>query len=128
MVKYPLLWRYKRYSGVAMKRLITAMICGILAFLAVFTGVFGTVDKTAEDYLYHHPGNVDANIKIIKIDDKTMNKMGDFSTWNRDVYAQLIEILSVSDEVRPAVIGFDILFSNEKNEEADTFCRSLCKI
>lgn len=110
-----------------MKRAITSILCGILAFLAVFLGVFGTVDKTTEDYLYHHAGKVDAKIKIIKIDDKTMNKMGDFSTWNRDVYAQLVEKICVSDEVRPAVIGFDVLFSSEKNTEADTRFAEACK-
>ena len=109
-----------------MKRVLTAIICGALAFLAVFTGVFRTVDKTAEDYLYHHAGNVSANIKIIKIDDKTMNKMGDFSTWNRDVYAQLVEKLCVSEDVRPAVIGFDILFSSEKNSESDAKFAEVC--
>lgn len=109
-----------------MKRALTSILCGALAFLAVFTGMLGTVDKTAEDYLYHHAGKVDANIKIIKIDDKTMNKMGDFSTWNRDVYAQLIETLSVSEEVRPAVIGFDILFSSEKVTESDTRFAEAC--
>ena len=103
-----------------MKKTVTSIICGVLAFLAVFTGVLGTVDKTAEDYLYHHAGTVNANIKIIKIDDKTMNQMGDFSTWNRDVYAQLVETICVSDDVRPAVIGFDILFSSEKSSESDT--------
>lgn len=109
-----------------MKRAITSILCGILTFCAVFFNLLGVVDKAAEDYLYHHPGNVDVNIKIIKIDDKTMNKMGDFSTWNRDVYAQLIEILSVSDEVRPAVIGFDILFSSEKQTESDARFAEVC--
>ncbi len=103
-----------------MKKTVTSIICGILAFLAVFFNVFGVVDNTAEDYLYHQPGKVNANIKIIKIDDKTMNKMGDFSTWDRGVYAKLIETLCVSKDVRPAVVGFDILFSSEKAEETDT--------
>ena len=102
-----------------MRKILTSILCGTLAFVAVFFNLLGTVDKTAEDYLYHHAGTVDAKIKIIKIDDKTMNKMGDFSTWNRDVYAQLLETICVSEEVRPAVIGFDILFSSEKNAEAD---------
>ena len=61
-----------------MKRIVTSVLCGLIAFLTVFTGVFRTVDNTAEDMLYHHAGNINANIKIIKIDDKTMNKMGDF--------------------------------------------------
>lgn len=109
-----------------MKRAISSIICGVLAFLAVFTGAFGTVDKTAEDYLYHHAGNLNAKIKIIKIDDKTMNQLGDFSTWNRNVYAELVETLCVSDEVRPAVIGFDILFSSEKDAESDAKFAEAC--
>ena len=102
-----------------MKKRITCIVCGLLAFIAAFFNVLGTVDKTAEDYLYHQAGKVDANIKIIKIDDKTLNQMGDFSTWNRDVYAQLVETLCVSEEIRPAVIGFDVLFSSEKELESD---------
>jgi len=109
-----------------MKRVVTCVLCGLIAFLMVFTGVFRVVDKTAEDMLYHHAGNVNANIKIIKIDDKTMNKMGDFSTWNRDVYAQLVDTLCVSDEVRPAVIGFDILFSSQKEIESDQMFADAC--
>ena len=110
-----------------MKRIVTSVLCGLIAFLTVFTGVFRTVDNTAEDMLYHHAGNINANIKIIKIDDKTMNKMGDFSTWNRDVSAQLIDTLCVSDDVRPAVIGFDILFSSEKDAKSDAAFADACK-
>ena len=110
-----------------MKRVITCILCGLIAFIAVFTDAFGTVDKAAEDYLYHHAGRVDAKIKIIKIDDKTMNKMGEFSTWNRDVYARLVEKICVSKDVRPAVIGFDVLFSSEKNEESDARFAEACE-
>ena len=109
-----------------MKKVLTSIICGVLAFLSVFFNVLGTVDKTAEDYLYHQAGVVDANIKIIKIDDKTMNKMGDFSTWNRDVYADLVEKLCISEDVRPAVIGFDILFSSQKDAESDQRFADTC--
>ncbi len=101
------------------KRIITCILCGVLAFFTAYTDVLGAVDKAAEDMLYHHAGNIGENIKIIKIDDKTMNKMGDFSTWNRDVYAELTDILCVSEEIRPAVIGYDILFSVEKEAESD---------
>ena len=109
-----------------MKRLITSIICGLLAFLGVFTGAFGTIDKSAEDFLYHHAGNINTNIKIIKIDDKAMNQMGDFSTWNRDVYAKLVEKLCVSEDIRPAVIGFDVLFSSEKDAESDKRFADAC--
>lgn len=109
-----------------MKRIIICLLSGIIAFLLVFTGVIDTVDKSTEDVLYHRAGNMDGKIKIIKIDDKSMNKMGDFSTWNRDVWADLVEKLSVSDEIRPEVIGFDVLFSSEKIEESDKRFAKAC--
>ena len=71
-----------------MKRFIVCILCGIIAFLLVFTGVIDSVDKSAEDVLYHRTGNMEGNIKIIKIDDKSMNKMGDFSTWT-EMYGRI---------------------------------------
>lgn len=109
------------------KKLIPCLLCGLLSFISVYTGVLGTIDKTAEDMLYHHAGNINTNIKIIKIDDRTMNRMGDFSVWKRDVYADLVDTLCVSEEVRPAVIGFDILFSSEKKAESDKQFAESCK-
>ena len=105
---------------------LICLLCGALAFCGVFMNVFGMADKTAEDVLYHHAGAPDGRIKIIKIDDRTMNRMGDFSAWERDVYAQLLETLCVSEEVRPAVVGFDILFSSEKDAGADARFAETC--
>ena len=102
-----------------MKKYITCAVCGILAFIAGFMGIFGSVDKMAEDVLYHHPDGTNGNIRIIKIDEKTMNKLGDYTQWNRDVYGQLVETLCVDNDVKPAVIGFDILFNGDKDESAD---------
>lgn len=109
-----------------MKRFIVCILCGIIAFLLVFTGVIDSVDKSAEDVLYHRAGNMEGNIKIIKIDDKSMNKMGDFSTWNRDVWADLVEYLCISEDVRPEVIAFDVLFSSNKIEESDNRFAEAC--
>lgn len=110
-----------------MKKLITCIFCGILAFVAVHTSVFGMVDKTVEDMLYHQPGKLSGNIKIIKIDDRTMNQMGDFSAWNRDVYAELMETICVSEEISPAVIGFDFLFSSRKEAASDKRFAEACE-
>lgn len=110
-----------------MKKIITCIICGGLAFLLAYTGLLDTIDKTAEDMLYHKAGNINGNIRIIKIDDRTMNKLGDLSTWDRDIYAQLVETLCVSEEIRPAVIGFDVLFSSNKSEEGDIHFAEVCE-
>lgn len=109
-----------------MKRVVTSMVCGIVAFFIVFTGAFGTMDKTAEDILYHRTANINENIRIIKIDDRTMNQLGDLSSWDRETYAKLVDTLCVSEEVRPAVIGFDVLFSSEKSAEGDAYFAEVC--
>lgn len=107
--------------------LLTGILCGLLAFVVTYTGVIEVVDKAARDRLYHHAGNIDSRIKIIKIDDRTMNQMGDFSTWDRGVYADLVETICVSEDIRPAVIGFDILFSSAKTEESDARFAKVCE-
>ena len=109
------------------KRLITCAVCMLIVVVTIFGDFLGVVDKACEDMLYHHASKVDANIKIIKIDDKTMNKLGDFSKWNRDVYTQLVEKLCVSEDIRPAVIGFDVLFSSDKNKEMDEAFAKVCE-
>lgn len=108
-----------KHNSIMMKRIITVILCGMITFATIYTGALRTMDKTVEDVIYHQAGKTDAKIKIIKIDDRTMNKLGDFSTWSRDIYAQLIETLNVSEDCHPAVIGFDVLFSSEKEREAD---------
>lgn len=109
-----------------LKRICSCLLFGGLVFAGIFSGVINVVDKSAEDLLYHRPGQIDAKIKIIKIDDRTMNRLGEFASWERDIYADLVEILCVSEEIRPAVIGFDVLFSEEKNAEADARFAEAC--
>ncbi len=114
------------FKNKKVKTIITCIICGLIAFIVTYTGALERLDKRVEDILYHRPQQVNADIKIIKIDDATMNQMGDFSTWNRDVYAQLVETLCVSEDVRPAVIGFDVLFSSDKDEVSDARFAQAC--
>ena len=109
-----------------LKRRIICILGAIIAFIAAFSDAFGLLDKLIEDTLYHNPDKIDSRIRIIKIDDRTMNQYGDFSGWNRDVYAELVEKLCVSETIRPAVIGFDILFSSEKEAAADRRFADAC--
>ena len=109
-----------------MKRIITTIICGIVAFIITFFNVFGNIDKLTEDVLYHNADAVDSRIRIIKIDDKTMNKLGEYADWDRSIYGQLVEKLNVSEDIRPAVIGFDVLFSSEKDKEQDEYFAKTC--
>lgn len=109
-----------------MKRIITTIICGIVAFIITFFNVFGTIDKGVEDVLYHNADTVSSKIRIIKIDDKTMNQLGEHADWDRSIYGKLVEKLNVSEDVRPAVIGFDVLFGSEKDKAKDEYFAEAC--
>ncbi len=113
--------------GEAMKKVITCVVFAVLAFCGAFFSVFGPVDQYMEDVLYHHPTGTDGRIRIIKIDDRTMNELGDFSKWERSVYADLIDVLCVSEDVKPSVIAFDILFSSDNGTESDAEFVRACK-
>ena len=109
-----------------MKKYILCFLCAVLAFLTAFFNVFGSADTALTDILYHKPTGVNNKIRIIKIDEKTLNRYGEFTDWDRGIYADLVEALCVSEEVRPAVIGFDILFSSDMNEESDKRFAEAC--
>jgi len=110
-----------------LKRILVSLLAGIIAFSAVYFNLLSMVDKSAEDVLYHKSSGTMGQIRIIKIDDKTMNELGDISTWDRSVYTKLLDTLCVSEEIRPAVVGFDILLSSEKDEKTDKEFSEACK-
>ncbi len=110
-----------------LKRISVSVLAGIIAFSAVYFNLLSMVDKSAEDVLYHKSSGTMGQIRIIKIDDKTMNALGDISTWDRSVYTKLLEKLYVSEEIRPAVVGFDILLSSEKDAKTDKEFAEVCE-
>lgn len=110
-----------------MKKIVSLATCVAVAFACAFFNIFGSVDKYVEDLLYHNAGSASSKIRIIKIDEQTMNELGDFSEWDRGVYARLVETLCVSEDIRPAVIGFDILFSEDNSDESDYAFAQACR-
>ena len=92
------------------------VIIGLLVFLLTATNALKSLDYIARDKLYQVPRGIDNDIKIIGIDAKTLEEYGPIQTWSRDRYAQLINTLCVDDNMKPAVIGFDIIFSGYVDE------------
>ena len=95
------------------KRIVISLLFSLLTFYAVFSGLLDAADKTAEDFLYHLPDGTTEKIKIIKIDDKSISELGNYEEWDRGIYADLVRTLCVSEDIKPAVIGFDVLFSSD---------------
>ena len=60
---------------------------------------------------------MDNRIKIIGIDEKSLEEMGPFSGWTRQQSADLLN--AFDKEYSPAVIAFDINFVGQRDQEGD---------
>lgn len=107
--------------------ILTSLILAAFAFFTVFLGWLDVADGSAEDLLYHRTTGTRPDIKIITIDDKSLSVLGSYGEWDRRLYTKLVEKLCVSEEIKPAVIGFDVLFDGYKNKQTDIEFAEACK-
>lgn len=110
------------------KTYFTAVVILILSFCASYFQFFYTPDRFLMDKLYLTPSNTDNRIRIIAIDEKTLNAYGPFNTWSREKSAELVTRLNSSAESRPSVIGFDVMFIGSTDEKTDAALANACKI
>lgn len=95
--------------------LVEMILIGLVTFLCCYTDVFYSLDSLYKDKLYQQPRAVDPSIKIIAIDEKTLEALGPFGTWPRSTYAEVLDVLGEY----PAVIGFDIMLLGTMDEADD---------
>lgn len=101
-----------------------AVILISLAFL--YFGTKGFVDIGISDSLNQRESVTNKKIYIIGIDDKTLEQYGPVNTWSREIPAKLVTLLNGADGVRPAVIGFDVIYSEEADRKADDAFARVC--
>lgn len=104
---------------------IVSVIFGIAVGMAAYFGWFSYAELFYEDILYQQENELNNNIKIIAIDDKTMSELGDYGNWSRQYYADLVNTLN-TEEGKPAVIAFDIMFFDERDAIGDTAFADAC--
>ncbi len=98
-----------------------SIVVGFLVFVLTFFNALSSFDYIAKDHLYQIPRGIDNKIKIIGIDEATLEALGPIQTWSRQVYADLIGILNQNPDAKPVVIGFDIQFSGHLDECDEAF-------
>ena len=77
------------------------------------------LEVIAEDALYQKAEAIPDKIKIIAIDETTLEELGPYSEWDRTLFAELIDKLNANPEKKPRVIGIDVIFSGTNNSESD---------
>lgn len=94
------------------RRLLFALIAAVLLAGLSFYAVPDAADNTVSDLLYQHAGTPGADIAVIGIDQASLNVLGPLP-WPRSRMAQAIENLNADPQSRPAVIGIDVLYTEE---------------
>ena len=104
---------------------ILAVILAVLCLTVVMTPLY-TLDAMLCDKLYTKMDGVKRDIRIITIDEETLEEYGSFTTWSREKTADLVELLCADEEASPAVIGLDFLFTGERDPEIDQRLAAVC--
>lgn len=109
-----------------MKRVLLTGIVICLFLLLVFIHPFYYIDNMLCDTLYRQTDGVSPTIKIIAIDEETMEQYGKFEIWAREKTAQTVALLSSNPECSPAMIGLDLLFTDSSGTESDENLAEAC--
>lgn len=107
--------------------ILKTAVVAVLSFILCYSQVLYSFDKIAADKIYQTPSATDNRIKIITIDERTIQEYGNVSEWSREIPAQLVEILNADEENAPAVIGFDIMYVSNGDEAGDIRFTEACK-
>ena len=95
-----------------------AISAALAAALLTFWAPFRQLEYSFADSIFISPQPVDNRIKIIGIDEESLQKLGPFSGWTRQQAADLLN--AFDPEYAPAVIAFDINYFNELEPEGDS--------
>ena len=103
-----------------LSRVVQALIIALVTAAITACQLLAPLDNLIKDCLYQLPDDINKKIKIIAIDEKTLSKYGNFGTWSRQTYADLINKLNEHKGLSPSVIAFDISFFGELDSSGDT--------
>lgn len=108
----------------------TALITVIITLASMafhFFGAAGSWDIGISDRLNQKETVTNKKIYIVGIDDKTLEKYGPINTWSRFIPSRLVSVLNADETTRPAVIGFDVIYSEKTEETPDKYFATICE-
>ncbi|MBR5597676.1 MAG: adenylate/guanylate cyclase domain-containing protein [Lachnospiraceae bacterium] len=101
------------------RKIIIVVIAVVMTFILGVTGCLYSFDKILADRWYQTPTPTNSKIKIIAIDEKTLQVYGDMKTWNRSIPADLVDRLYEQEEYAPSVTVFDIMYISDVDVQND---------
>ncbi len=96
-------------------KVFQALLVSILCFLSIYFCIFSALDSLYKDKLYQIPRGMNNNIKIISIDEKTLETYGPINTWDRSLYNNVLS--QIGDYA--SVVAYDVMFMGNMDEVSD---------
>jgi len=111
------------------KRDFLLSLIPVIAFAAmVLCMPFYSIEARLSDFLYSQLQGTGRNIKLITVDEETLDAYGDFTGWSREKCAALINYLYQDENTAPAVMGMDFLFVSEMDLKTDVILSEACEM
>lgn len=99
-------------------RKLTGLLVAFFVTILAASGVFYSLDCQLGDLLYQNWRRPDERIFIVGIDSYAMEEIGTWP-WDRAIAAEIIETLNQDPENRPAAIGLDVVYADQRDRESD---------
>ena len=95
------------------------LLAAVAVAAALSLGLFKRTDKWLQDRLFQRPHSPSEDIIVIGIDEKSLDALGPYNTWDRGVIASALEVLAADEDSMPAAVAIDAVFSGESTPEGD---------
>ncbi len=103
----------------SIRKLLFIIILPLLFTVVAFLGAFNRLDKWIQDDILLRPQALTGDVIVIGIDDDSLERLGPYNTWDRNVMATALWSLSADSQNLPAVVAIDALYSGESDPIAD---------
>ena len=98
-----------------------------MSIIIFLSGVLSRIEVNLSDMFFQSESVLDGNIALIEIDSKSLLQLGPFQSWPRTYMADVINILNSDENVKPAVIGIDVMYFGNTTKEADDALVEACR-
>lgn len=95
-----------------------AVSVSVLTLLLCLSTGGRTFNNYLSDFLYNRTSPEQGECVVIGIDEYALEQLGPWP-WTRDIMADVIDILNMDPETKPAAIGIDVIFSSAMEEYGD---------
>ena len=109
-----------------LRTVLTAFLIAAVTGLLCWAQLGYSLDVMVSDALCQRESVTNKNIYIIAIDDKTLEEYGTITSWSRELSADLVRLLNGDAQTRPAVIVFDVIFSEKGDDAGDASFAKAC--